>query len=121
MTYDAAKSRARLMARATGECYYVLGPCPQDGFWAARARDRVEIWPDRTPLFTAAPDGREEESVPCPLWIAEERPYFLARRDDGDELWLSRRPVAANERIAKFPAGHEVTLFDIRAAIESPR
>lgn len=74
-----------------------------------------------------------EEELPLPtlterehgqggtFWIAEERPYFLARRDDGDELWLSRRPVAVNERIAKFPAGHEVTLFDIRAAIESPR
>lgn len=62
MTLERAKSRARRMARSTGVCWYVLGPCPTDGFWACRAYDRIELWPDRRPLFTAAPDGREEEA-----------------------------------------------------------
>ncbi len=58
MTLTQAKTEARKRARIMGHCYYVLGPCPTDGYWAAPAHLRFEFWPDRAPLFTAAPDGR---------------------------------------------------------------
>jgi hypothetical protein len=58
MTLDKAKAQAKRSAKLTGECYYVLGPCPTDGYWAIMARTRLELYPDRAPVFTAAPDGR---------------------------------------------------------------
>jgi hypothetical protein len=58
MTLESAQSKARRRAKLMGECYYVLGPCPTDGYWVTAARLRFELWPDRPPVFTAAPDGR---------------------------------------------------------------
>ncbi len=58
MTLAAAQSQARKRARLMGECYYVLGPCPREGYWTVPARLRFELYSDRAPVFTAAPDGR---------------------------------------------------------------
>ena len=59
-TLEQATRQARRRAPLLGQCYYVLGPCPIDGYWAAPARLRVELWPDRRPVLTVAPDGRTE-------------------------------------------------------------
>ena len=50
-------------------------------------------------------------------WIAAFRGYFLSHHDDGDELWISHRPYGTNERIHKFPAGHQPSLEDIEALL----
>lgn len=58
MTLEQAQTQAKRHAKLMGECYYVLGPCPTDGYWTTASRMRVELYPDRAPVFTAAPDGR---------------------------------------------------------------
>jgi hypothetical protein len=58
MTLTAAQTQAQKRAKLMGECYYVLGPCPVDGYWTCASGSRSRLWPDRRPVFTAAPDGR---------------------------------------------------------------
>ena len=60
MTLSQAKQDAKRLAKLAGRCYYVMGPCPTDGYWTCSARLRFELWPDRKPVATAAPDGRFE-------------------------------------------------------------
>lgn len=52
MTLDKALAKARAHATILHETYYVLGPCPIDGYWIASQRMRSELWRDRTPVAT---------------------------------------------------------------------
>ena len=51
-------------------------------------------------------------------WIPARPPLFITRHDNGDELWYSNQPYAADRRLHKWPAGHDVTLDDIDAVLK---
>jgi len=55
VTFQQARTKARLMAKSTGAPYFILGPCPTDGYWVANDADRLNLWRDRKIVFTARP------------------------------------------------------------------
>ena len=55
MTFQQARAKALRTAKATGEPYFILGPCPTDGYWIANDSDRRKLWLDRKIVFTARP------------------------------------------------------------------
>ena len=52
---ERAEAEAIRRASLTGTTFYVLGPCPVDGYWVTDESFRVALWHDREPLFVVRP------------------------------------------------------------------